>query len=286
MKNMKKKTKRNLAITGLSIVLFSLYALSQNNILSVSRYSAKSDLLPSQLDGFTVAQISDFHNIQSPLVHKDILKALSGTRPDIIVITGDFLDSRRTDPDCSLDFAEKLLNIAPVYMIPGNHEARLKEIYTDFEEKLSSMGVRVLRNQCESLERGNAKINLIGIDEPTFTSTEKGKEMAFCKNLDSIGYDKSLYTIALSHRPELFSLYSEKELDLVLSGHAHGGQFRLPFGGGVFAPSQGLFPELTEGVHTEDKTTMVVSRGIGNSLFPFRLNNRPELVFITLSTTK
>jgi predicted MPP superfamily phosphohydrolase len=90
------------------------------------------------------------------------------------------------------------------------------------------------------------------------------------------------YTVLLSHRPELFDVYVQNGVDLVLSGHAHGGQFRVPFLGGLVAPNQGLFPQYDGGVYKSGKTTMIVSRGIGNSAFPFRINNRPELVIVEL----
>lgn len=90
------------------------------------------------------------------------------------------------------------------------------------------------------------------------------------------------YCILLSHRPEAFEVYAGENIDLVLSGHAHGGQFRLPFIGGMVAPNQGLFPKYDAGVYTQGNTTMVVSRGIGNSIIPIRFNNRPEIVSVEL----
>ena len=94
------------------------------------------------------------------------------------------------------------------------------------------------------------------------------------------------YTILLSHRPELFDLYVETEMDLVFSGHAHGGQFRLPFVGGLVAPNQGFFPKYDAGQFNEENTTMIVSRGVGNSIIPIRFNNRPEIVLVTLRNMK
>ena len=104
--------------------------------------------------------------------------------------------------------------------------------------------------------------------------------------LSGLRTETDSYTILLSHRPELFSVYAEQEMNLVLSGHAHGGQFRLPLVGGLVAPNQGFFPEYDSGVYTEHGTSMVVSRGIGNSLFPFRFNNRPEVILIELKSEK
>ena len=100
--------------------------------------------------------------------------------------------------------------------------------------------------------------------------------------LEELHSEKDGFTILLSHRPELFDTYADQGMDLVLSGHAHGGQFRLPFIGGLVAPNQGLFPKYDAGIYTEDNTNMLVSRGVGNSILPFRINNRPEVILIEL----
>ena len=100
--------------------------------------------------------------------------------------------------------------------------------------------------------------------------------------LSNLKYDKNQFSILLSHRPEVFNVYVDNKIDLVLTGHAHGGQIRIPFIGGLIAPNQGIFPKYTSGVFEEDATTMIVSRGIGNSILPYRINNRPELVIVTL----
>ncbi len=104
--------------------------------------------------------------------------------------------------------------------------------------------------------------------------------------LSELMSDNDKYTLLLSHRPELFEVYVKCGADLVLSGHAHGGQFRLPFVGGLVAPNQGLFPEYDAGLYTEGNTNMVVSRGVGNSILPFRFNNRPEVILIELEKAR
>ena len=100
--------------------------------------------------------------------------------------------------------------------------------------------------------------------------------------LEELHTEDDVFTILLSHRPELFDIYADHGMDLILSGHAHGGQFRLPFIGGLVAPNQGLFPEYDAGIYTEGNTNMLVSRGVGNSILPFRINNRPEVILIEL----
>lgn len=132
---------------------------------------------------------------------------------------------------------------------------------------------------------GMVLVWVIGLSDPSFTL--KGDmfgevpAMVDTKLRGLIG-DKDNYTILLSHRPELFEAYVNCGVDLVLSGHAHGGQFRLPFIGGLVAPNQGLFPKYDAGLYTKGDTNMIVCRGLGNSIIPIRFNNRPEIVLLEL----
>ena len=149
---------------------------------------------------------------------------------------------------------------------------------------LVSAGVTVLRNETAALERNGDKLTLLGLDDPAFRSDymvgDSGPVLTAA--LEKLAAGDMEYTIALSHRPEWFSLYRDFGLDLVFCGHAHGGQFRLPFVGGIVAPNQGFFPRYDAGVFTEKDCSMVVSRGLGPSIIPLRIGNRPELVVVTL----
>ena len=278
---MKKPSKKAVSLTLLFLILFSIFAYCENNLLTVAHHTAENEKLPSDFDGFVIAQVSDFHNTKSKLLQNTLLSEIEKAQPDIIVITGDFIDSNRTDTAVSLAYAKKLLEIAPVYMSTGNHEFRSAEEYPSFEKALIDAGVIVLRNEAVKTAKGNSEINILGIDDPYFLEGDN-KFDSTRKELESTEYDKELFTLTLAHRPEIFSVYVECEQDLVLSGHAHGGQFRLPVIGGLYGPTEGIFPEYSEGSHKENGTEMIISRGIGNSDFPLRLNNRPELIIITL----
>lgn len=200
------------------------------------------------------------------------------------MITGDLVDSGHTDIDIAIRFAEEAARIAPVYYVTGNHEARLSQ-YDRLRNGLEAAGVSMLEDRAVELERDGEKITLVGLSDPDFTvrSDIFGEVPAMVSTkLDSLADTESSYTILLSHRPELFESYASSGIDLVLSGHAHGGQFRLPFIGGLVAPNQGLFPKYDAGVYMESSTQMVVSRGIGNSIIPVRFNNRPEIVIVEL----
>ena len=142
----------------------------------------------------------------------------------------------------------------------------------------------ILENQKVQITREGESITIMGIDDPSFQEDYLfgDSESVARQAITDLQNESDGYTILLSHRPELFDLYVETEMDLVFSGHAHGGQFHLPFIGGLVAPNQGLFPKYDAGLFSEGSTTMIVSRGVGNSIIPIRFNNRPEIIVATL----
>ena len=255
-----------------------------NTVLEVNAYSIRSSRIPKSFDGFRIAQISDLHNAEFGAENARLLELLTQTDPDIIVITGDMIDSRNTEIEIALAFAEKAVQIAPVYYVTGNHEARVQE-YVLLKAGLEKAGVMVLENQKVRMTRERDTITLIGIQDPSFQSDYLfgDAETAACQEIISLQSESDGYTILLSHRPELFELYVETGIDLVFSGHAHGGQFRLPFVGGLVAPNQGLFPKYDSGLFAEEHTMMIVSRGLGNSIIPLRINNPPEILVAQLN---
>lgn len=283
---MKKKGKLIIALLAVLILLVLCFAqvLWANTAVVLTEYSVKSENLPASFEGFKIAHISDLHNDELGKDNEKVISVLRDAKPDIIAVTGDLIDSYDTDTDIALSFIKQALEIAPCYYVNGNHEERVIESYEILRAELIDMGVNVLENESLVLERGGDSINIIGVSDPGFETDYLfgDTEGVLRRHLDELMKDKEGFTLLLSHRPELFDLYADKNMDLVLTGHAHGGQFRLPFVGGLYAPNQGVFPEYDSGIFTEDNTNMIVSRGLGNSLFPFRLNNRPEVVVVTL----
>ncbi len=263
------------------IFLLGIYLYYENNYLKVSKYEINDNNLPKSFNNFKIVHISDFHNTKSKKLTKDIVKKIKSEKPNIIVVTGDLVDSRRTDIEVSLSFIKKIIDVSPIYYVIGNHETRLDNM-DELIKKLKDIGVIVLDNKVDTIEIDNEVINIVGLNDPNLYKV-KDYEKLINKNLNNINYDKNNYTILLSHRPELFDVYVKNNINLVFTGHVHGGQIRVPFIGGLFAPSQGVFPKYTSGTFKDNNTTMVVSRGIGNSLFPFRVNNRPDLVVVTLN---
>ena len=279
------RRKRNIILSVVLCVIPTVWTVWGNTALMVSTISISSSHIPAAFSGFRIVQISDLHNVAFGKNNAELLKLLSESRPDIIVITGDLIDVNHTDVGIALCFAQESVKIAPTYYVTGNHEATCSQ-YGDLKAGLEEAGVIVLEDEAISLERGGETIALLGLADPDFMV--KGDmfgevpAMVSTKLKNLIG-DESGYTILLSHRPELFETYVDGGIDLVFSGHVHGGQFRLPFIGGLVAPKQGLFPKYDAGLYTGGGTSMVVSRGIGNSIIPFRFNNRPEIVLVELN---
>ena len=256
-----------------------------NTALEINEYKIVSNSVPQNFHGFRIVQVSDLHNAEFGEGNSKLLELLSQTEPDIIVLTGDLIDSRQTNIKIALAFAQEAMKIAPVYFVSGNHEARVSE-YEDLKMGLAEAGVIVLENQKVEITREGESITLMGIDDPSFQESYLfgDAESVARQAIDDLQNESDGYTILLSHRPELFELYVETGMDLVFSGHAHGGQFRLPFIGGLVAPNQGFFPKYDAGLFSEENTTMIVSRGVGNSIVPLRFNNRPEIIVVMLNS--
>lgn len=279
----KKKLMIVLAVVAALLIALIAWIAWGNTALELNTYTITSEDLPDAFNGYRIAHVSDLHNAEMGNGNKKLLAMLRDAEPDIIAITGDLLDSRNTDVAVALAFAEEAVQIAPCYYVTGNHEARVSE-YDELKTGLESAGVVVLENERFEIELSGEAITLMGVDDPSFNTDYLFGDDAtvISTKLAEIATDEDGFTVLLSHRPELFNVYVECGMDLVLSGHAHGGQFRLPFVGGLVAPNQGFFPEYDSGLYSEGDTNMIVSRGIGNSIVPFRFNNRPEVILVEL----
>ncbi len=271
-------------LTALALVLWH-----GNCALTVTNCTVSSSHLPAGLDGLRIAQVSDLHGAVFGAENGDLLAALRAAQPDLIAVTGDLIDSYRTGTDDEdwRDTAEtvvRMTEIAPVYYVTGNHEARLSAVYPSLEEALRAGGVTVLRNGAATFSRSGAELCIWGVDDPSFAPTQYEAE-TMDGALAALGAEAGTgdYLLLLSHRPELLEVYAAHGVDLVLTGHAHGGQIRVPGLGGLAAPNQGLLPAYTSGLYRSGGTVMAVSRGLGNSIFPLRVNNPPEVVLLTLA---
>lgn len=284
---MKLKTKQKKILFVAAIILIGLFAFFkwQNNSISISEMVFKNHIVPEAFLGYKILHISDLHNKEFGSKQNRILSKIEKINPDIIVITGDLIDSNNTNIDVAMELINGAINIAPIYYVSGNHEA-WSGSYSDLKSRLENSGVVVLDNKKIEVFNDNDSIDIIGLSDTSFIESDwleyAGNTKA--KNLlTTLTEDSSNFKILLSHRPELFDIYSNSNVNLIFSGHAHGGQIRLPFIGGLIAPNQGFFPKLTEGIHTTNNTSMIISSGLGNSIIPVRIFNRPELIVVTLS---
>ena len=295
----KPKKKTVIILVAAAVILLTaltVYIIHGNKNVQITEITVKSSKLPESFDGYKIAHISDLHSTEFGEDNSVLLNMLSEAEPDIIVLTGDLYDYRWGDMSVCIEFSAAAAKIAPTYMVSGNHDEVYKrgDSYT-FEilaPKLSEVGVRVLRGERVFLERDGEQIALLGIDDPlvlirkeferNYFEENEEPRYAVSKMLSELPSPDDIFSILLAHRPDFFDLYASYGADLVFSGHAHGGQFRLPFIGGLYAPGQGIFPKYTSGLYTLGNTNLIVSRGLGNASFPFRFNNPPEIIIATL----
>ncbi len=284
MKLLKRIPKPLLVTFAVLLIIFIIYIVHSNNSIGITELTVTSDKLPKSFDGYRIAHVSDLHCAKFGKNNEKLIAALESTSPDIIVITGDLIDTRYDDKSVGIDFARAAASIAPTYFVSGNHEID-NDDFDAIAAELESASVTVLRGESVRLYKSEEYITLVGIDDARVITGKEANEKARdvieaeLEKLPPVGEE---YTILLAHRPDMIELYADKSYNLVFSGHAHGGQFRLPIIGGLYAPGQGLFPKYTEGLHTVGKTDLVISRGLGNASFPFRLNNNPEIISLTL----
>ena len=279
--------KSKLFITLFIVLGFIIFFIWQNNDVVTTKFDYKSTKLTKDFDGFTIVQISDLHNKMFGKGQGRLLEKIEKVQPDIIVITGDLIDRRKYNLETSMVFIRGAIKISPVHYVPGNHEAWSGE-YERIKESLLDAGVKVLEDEKLDIVRKDSKIEIIGLKDPAFYTSD------YLDRTDSSKLEKRLeglsnnggFQILLCHRPELFPIYADKNIDLSFTGHAHGGQFRIPLVGGLVAPEQGLFPKYTSGMYTERSSTMFVNRGLGNSIIPIRIFNRPEIVKVVLESGK
>ena len=272
-----------LAVMAAVLVALVIWIAWGNTALELNTYTVSSSKLPQSFDGYRIAHVSDLHNAEMGKDNETLLTMLRDADPDIIAITGDLIDSRNTVIEVALQFVREAVKIAPCYYVTGNHEARVGE-YGELKAGMEAAGVTVLEDVRTEISMEGETITLIGVNDPSYQTDYLfgDSETVMNTKLEELHSEKDGFTVLLSHRPELFDTYANHNIDVVLSGHAHGGQFRLPFIGGLVAPNQGLFPEYDAGIYTEGNTNMLISRGVGNSILPFRINNRPEVILIEL----
>ena len=272
-------------ITALVVIFLFIFCFYQNNKIDLTKYTIKSEKI---VNNVTIVHLSDLHS--KPF--KKVINKLEDIKPDAIMITGDYINDKCKNKDKMINFGKILVKKAPVFYITGNHERRL-ENFDNLMNELSQIGFKVLLNDTTTVKINESTLSILGLDErqadfDDYKARKNGtfvyKDMSpYFKEFDNLDGFK----ILLSHFPENFegvkeNNYSQYDFDLQLSGHAHGGQFILPFIGPIFSPGQGFMPKYARGSFG-DRPKLIVSRGLGNAEFPLRLFNHPEINVITLT---
>ena len=284
MKKVNRYIRMGIIITA-TIVLLGIFFIWQNNSITVSEYEYSNPKIPSDFLGYKIVHISDLHNKMFGQDQSKLLGEVVSLRPDIIIITGDLVDRRKFDLEKAICFIDGAVKIAPIYFVSGNHEA-WSGMYPEIKDRLLAAGVTLLDDTFIEILKGDGSLKLFGFADPGFSNDGNRKIEASTETLDKLVSDWSEeedFKVLLTHRPELFVHYCDNNIELIFAGHAHGGQFRIPLIGAVFAPDQGFFPEYTSGSYTEVASTMFVSRGLGNSIIPIRIFNRPEIISVTFN---
>ncbi|WP_163654621.1 metallophosphoesterase [Listeria sp. PSOL-1] len=287
-------SKRWMTLAG-SLAAIAGYAYYSTKKLQITEYEVSSTKIPIEWKGKKFIQLSDLHSSKFGRANHKLLEIVKRVEPTGIFLTGDLLDGDEWI-DVAISLVRKLVKICPVFYINGNHEQR-SAFYEELLIFLKQAGVTILENEHCLLEAEGETIVVAGVTDPSFALEElEGEELTKSEKFklglevlkeNIISATKNIredqFTILLSHRPEFWALYQTMPVDLILAGHAHGGQIRLPFTEGLFAPGQGFFPKITAGSHQQNGRELIVSRGLGNSVFfvPRVLNN-PEVVVLTL----
>jgi predicted MPP superfamily phosphohydrolase len=262
-------TRRNFIIGGSAFLAYLLWGTSS---IAVRKYTIKISGLPREFEGLTILHLSDLHSKWFGEKQNRLLKTINKEHFDLVVITGDLVNKKDPEPEPALELIKGLRNKS-IFFVPGNHE--WWSGYT-IREPLLSLGVNILENKSFKLTKGHSHLWITGVDDPYTGRDELDKALRNANDGQPI--------ILLAHAPEIFPQGVNSQVELILVGHTHGGQIRLPFIGAVIVPGQKLFPQYDYGLYSEGKSKMIITGGLGESGLPIRFNIRPEIVFVTLTS--
>lgn len=254
------------------IVCISVY-IGSMKWLKIKDVKVNFEDIDDAIEGFRILQISDLHANSKNKMNLDIWQAIEGLDFDIAVITGDIVNGYAQQLDPHMEGIEKLAQRVPVYFVDGNHD---KNAYNKICIMLVDAGVIVLNNENTTVKYNDVEINIVGLRD--YYVLEK----AGFKDVGDLLQPNTGFKIILSHQPQLFDMADASENALMLCGHTHGGQIRLPLLPTLYAPDQGILPKYGDGLYENGKAKMYVSRGIGTTFFPIRFYNRPEVAIIEI----
>ncbi len=272
--------KKKVILLFIIIIVAVLFVFAFNTSLKTVTYTIRT---PKITEEIKLALVTDLHSCYYGENQNKLVEEIEKYQPDAVLLCGDIFDDVQGDSNANI-FVDSIAKKYKTYYVSGNHEWWSGRMYNMFHS-LADKGVVILRGNADKLTVGNETIFISGIDDPE-VNVYDSKYTSWEKQLEKAGeeLEKNNFNLLLTHRPELAEKYFEYDFDLVLAGHAHGGQFRIPFiMNGFYAPNQGFFPELAGGIYDFDGRKMIVSRGLAkeSTRIP-RIFNRPELVFINL----
>lgn len=273
--------KKALIIAIIAILLVAILLVACDNRLKIVNYEIKND----SIDGMVkIALVTDLHSCLYGDNQSELIDAIDEYKPDAVLLGGDIFDDDYVNDNSNI-LIENIVQRYKTYYVSGNHEWWSGKMDEHFDY-LQNVGVTVLRGSSDYLNVNNNTIVFSGIDDPEIGEYDPSYK-SYEEQLEAVATDISseYYNILLAHRPEKANEYFTYDFDLVLSGHAHGGQGRIPFIlNGLYAPNQGFFPKFAGGIYDFDGKKLIVSRGLSreNTILP-RVFNRPELVFVTLT---
>ncbi len=247
--------------------------------LEISRYEVNSKKLPESFDGFKIVQLSDLHGAEFGEDGMGLVEKVKELEPDIIALTGDFVTDEG-DLAAVKKLAGRLTELCPVYFVSGNHEFG-SGLAVKVRNILERAGVKYLSNEYLTINRGEDEILLGGVEDPlAYADMLSPDELA--QKMNDAAPDA--FKILLGHRNYWMTEYPELPVDLIFCGHAHGGLIRIPGVGGLIGTDRRLFPDFDAGQFNNGRYTLIVSRGLGNSVPIPRVFNRPEIVCVELSS--
>jgi hypothetical protein len=232
--------------------------------------------LPAAFEGFTFLHLSDLHDKRFGPGQRDLLALIVRDRFDAVALTGDFIQYHQPQLVPALELVAALREW-PIFFVNGNHEWHAHFKYR-FREQLLEAGVRILKNRAEAMERGRGRLWIAGVDDPVTGRMDAAAALG--------GTDDGSPVVLLAHAPLAFPAAVQAGVALMLAGHTHGGQVRLPVLGSPYVSGMGFFPRWDYGMFREGRTTLIVSAGLGETRLPIRINSRPEIAFVTLRTAR
>lgn len=247
--------------------------------LEISRYEVASQKLPESFDGFKIVQLSDLHGAEFGEDGMELVDKVGSLEPDMIALTGDFVTDEG-DLAAVEKLAARLVKLCPVYFVSGNHEFG-SGLAVKVRNILERAGVKYLSNEYLTINRGEDEILLGGVEDPLAYADMLSPDKLAQKMNDAA---PDAFKILLGHRNYWMTEYPELPVDLIFCGHAHGGLIRIPGVGGLIGTDRRLFPDFDAGEYNNGRYTLIVSRGLGNSVPIPRIFNRPEIVCVELSS--